>query len=1691
MLRLPRLPLAYRPPAGMPDVGPLPAHARGYVTFGSFSKTLRLNDRVVALWARLLDAVPGSRLLLNSKPFSEEAGCVRFRDRFAAHGIAPERLELVYTTPQSRTWETYNEIDIALDPFPHNAGTTTIEALWMGVPVLTLADRPSVGRLGASILGSVGLQRWVAATPEAYLAIGTAAAGNLERLAALRAGLRDRVARSPLQDAPGLARAVEGTYRSLWRRWCANQRAVSRPDYGEVVAAWRAGDGDAVRRLCAAILAAEPEHPDALHTLGLLEHRSGDSAAAAALMARALTSDPGVAEYHANLAAVLRRLRRLEEAEAACRRALELRPAFPDALNNLGNVLSDQGRFEEAIASFRKAIDLAPGQSFDAWDNLARLLMRTGRMFAAERVLNRACELWPRNPALYEYLGVVLQERGRLADAEEMFQLALLLQPDRASSHGARLFCLNYRPDLSAEEIYAEYRRWDETQARPLLPADLDHANGREPGRRLRVGYVSSDFRNHPVSFFLEPLLAAHDHSVIEIFCYAGVASPDAVTERLQALADHWRPIAGLDDQSVCGMIRADAIDLLVDLNGHTANGRLMVFAAKPAPVQVSYLIGHAYTSGLSAMDAFLADGALVPAGFEHLFSETVVRLPRSPFCYRPPAAMPAVGPLPALTKGHVTFGCFSRPVRLNDPLLGWWARLLEAVPGARLRLNTQPLAEAEGRADLLARFAAHGIGPERLELMFTAPPERTWAAYNEIDIALDPFPHNAGTTTFEALWMGVPVLTLANRPSVGRLGASILGTLGLSDWVAAAPGDYVAIGAARAADLDRLVALRAGLRARVGSSELCDGPGLARAIEAAYRALWQRWCGGGVEPAEREALIAAFRRNDAAAARELGAAILARRPADAETLHVLGLVEYRARQFDKARSLLAAARDAGLATPEFLSNLGAVLRASGRLAEAEAAYRAALAGEPGFAEAWGNLGNLLKDLARPDEAIEAHGSACRLRPDHAPHWYNYGNALHERGRLADAEAAYRKAVELNPGYVEAWNNLAACLAAREQTDEAEALYEKAIGLAPGYFEAHNNLGALLLRDGRLFAAERALRRAAELRPDNGSVWNNLGVVLEDLCRPQEAEQAFRQGQALRPDNAGAASSLLFSLTYRTDLSAERIFAEYRAWDERHARGLLPAAPGHANLRNPERRLRVGYVSADFRHHAVAFFFEPLLAAHDPAAVEVVCYAQVPRPDAVTARLQALAGGWRSIVGLDDQAVAAMVRADAIDVLVDLTGHSASGRLLVFARKPAPVQVSYLIGNGYTSGLAAMDAFLADEALVPAGFESLFSETVVRLPRLPLAYLPPAAMPAVGPLPALTNGYVTFGSFSRTLRLNDRVVAVWSALLRAVPGARLVLNSKPFLEAETRDLFLRRFAEHDISPDRIDLIHTAPQPRTWAAYNEIDIALDPFPHNAGTTTVEALWMGVPSLSRSDRPSVGRLGAAILGSVGLADWVAASDDDYVAIGAAMAADLPRLAQLRAGLRARFEASQLRDAPGLARAMEAAYRELWRNWCSDISADTEARPPELDLLISAFQRNDPAAARELGAAILARRPAEGETLHVLGLVEYRARRFEEARARIQAALDAGYATPEAHSNLGATLRALGRPAEAEAAYRTALALRPDFADAHHNLGNVLRDLKRTEEAIAAFRTALRLRPDHPASRASLEAALRGDP
>jgi predicted O-linked N-acetylglucosamine transferase (SPINDLY family) len=637
--------------------------------------------------------------------------------------------------------------------------------------------------------------------------------------------------------------------------------------------------------------------------------------------------------------------------------------------------------------------------------------------------------------------------------------------------------------------------------------------------------------------------------------------------------------------------------------------------------------------------------------------------------------------------------------------------------------------------------------------------------------------------------------------------------------------------------------------------------------------------------------------------------------------------------QLDDAIAAFERATALAANSPEAHANLANALRDKGRLDEAIVACRRALALKPDFPEAYCYLGDVLQDSGRPDEAIAAYRQAIALAPDTFQAHNNIGSALEKTGRLDDAIAAYRQAISLRPHVAQARVNLGSALIEVGELDEAIAMYRQAIALRPSYAEAHSNLGNALAANGQLDQALPAHRQALTCNPKFPEAHSNLGNAFKERGQLDEALAAHRQALAIDPGNASIDSNLVYTLHFHPAYDAHAIAAEHRRWHRRHAEPLRKFIQSHPNDRTSDRRLQVGYVSPDFRDHVVGRNLLPLLLQHDRRWFEVICYSNVRRPDLLTSQFQQNADRWRNIVGISDEQAAEQIRADRIDILVDLTLHTAHNRLLVFARKPAPVQVTFA-GYPGSTGLTAIDYRLSDPYLDPPGVdESIYSEKTIRLPDSFWCYDPlECAQLPVTPLPAMANGFVTFGCLNNFAKINAGVLALWAQVMRQVPGSRLLLLSH---EGCHRQRTVDRLSQCGIQPDRIEFASPRPRLHYMALYHRIDIALDSFPYNGHTTSLDSFWMGVPVVTRVGNSAVSRAGWCQLSNLGLTELAAQTAEQFVAVAVKLAQDLPRLQELRSTLRQRMEHSPLMDAPRFARNIEAAYRQMWRTWCETAS------------------------------------------------------------------------------------------------------------------------------------------------------------
>ncbi|MPS79498.1 MAG: tetratricopeptide repeat protein [Achromobacter sp.] len=555
-------------------------------------------------------------------------------------------------------------------------------------------------------------------------------------------------------------------------------------------------------------------------------------------IARKLTNiAPGFVDAWEVLTACLFNTGQLSEALNAALRMMQVAPADFRSHVLLGISLARMDRSSEAINACRRAVELAP-RNAHAYSSLGDAL-NVERRYAETRAAYEEALRWdPKHRKSLLNLCKALIDSGDIVAAEQAAQVAVAAYPDAHSAHNNLLFSINYSPDKSASDVYLAYQNCDRILYQPLRGKWRPHTNSRQPGRRLKIGYVSPDFRKHSGNGFVESHFSLHDRQAFELTAYAELTSEDDVTKRFKTYFDRWVPTSKLTDADLAERIRADGIDILIDLAGHTQGNRLGAFARKPAPISITWM-GYGYTTGLSAIDYILLDNITAPEGCEALFSEKIWRL-RSGCPYRPNPTMGEVGKLPALTNGHVTFGTLSRSIRINHRVIRTWAAILQRVSTARLIINSGSYRDAAACNALASSFEALGVHRNRLSIGFNSPP---WDVLRSIDIGLDCFPHNSGVTLVESLYMGVPYVTLAERPSVGRLGGSLLTSAGLPDWVCKTEEEYVEKAAQKAHDLTSLSIVRQSLRQNMQNSPLMDEIGFTREFELALKQMYLTWC--------------------------------------------------------------------------------------------------------------------------------------------------------------------------------------------------------------------------------------------------------------------------------------------------------------------------------------------------------------------------------------------------------------------------------------------------------------------------------------------------------------------------------------------------------------------------------------------------------------------------------------------------------------------------------------------------------------------------------------------------------------------------------------------------------------------------------------------------------------------------------
>jgi predicted O-linked N-acetylglucosamine transferase (SPINDLY family) len=653
---------------------------------------------------------------------------------------------------------------------------------------------------------------------------------------------------------------------------------------------------------------------------------------------------------------------------------------------------------------------------------------------------------------------------------------------------------------------------------------------------------------------------------------------------------------------------------------------------------------------------------------------------------------------------------------------------------------------------------------------------------------------------------------------------------------------------------------------------------------------------------------------------------ILQSEPRRDDVIHLLGVLLHQRARSEEGIELILRAIELRPSAAAYHVNFGSALAQLGRIQEAIASTRRALELSPGDAQAHFNLGGMLEAVERTEDAVACYQNAVAIQPGFAAAYDNLGNALHKLGRFAEAETAYRRSLDLRPADLKTHKNLARVLHDQGRLAEADAEYRRVISNYPTDAEVYSNLGSVQASDRKYDDAIRLYRQALEMRPGDALTMTNLGNALKESGRLDEAIQWFRKSWATTPDPR-TGDCLMIAIHLHPDFTPPRIAEEHQHWEDAFARPVAPVGNSYPNDRNADRRLRIGYISPQFGDQIVGHCILALFENHDHEKFEVFCYSDTRRSDEMTERFRQMADVWRNVVGVSDEALAAMVRQDQIDVLVDLTMHMDRNRLLVFARKPAPVQITW-IGYPSTTGLHAIDYRLSDRFLDPPApdggpgvNEPFYSERTILLPNSYWCYRPLEGLPAASEPPSLRNRFVTFGCLNSFNKISDLTIRLWAGVLKAVEGSRMLILAP---RGSPRERVLSSFEQHGIRADPVGFLYRKPRRQYMELYHQIDIGLDTFPYTGHTTTLDSLWMGVPVVSMTGTTAVSRGGLSVLSNLGLQELCGNGPETFAEIAANLVRDRDRMTKLRSTLRQRMADSPLTDGRRFARDIESIYR-----------------------------------------------------------------------------------------------------------------------------------------------------------------------
>ncbi len=1340
IIRLPICRFCYEPMPYTPPTTAGPALKNGYITFGSFNSIHKITFQVLATWSKILHAVSNSKLLLKSKSFSDDVVVDDFINRFKKYGISPDRIIFKKLSSHYEMLQEYGEIDIALDPFPYNGGATTCEALWMGVPVVTLEMGTPISRQSKAFLHAIHHQELVASTIDDYVLIAQKLALKPNQLALMRRNLRREMACSPLCDGPSFAKNIETVYKEIWETWRKDRLL---PDTFKCFS------------------------PEELYSSGAVVLNDGDPEYAVLLLTEVLRHEAGHYEAINLLAEAYKKLGMLEKSLSMYRSGIRRYPHRYESYLGLGVLYVETTRYRQARKQLTAVLKLCP-DNIQALVNLGIANRMLDRIHDSVVCCERVLELSPEHLGALGNLALAQGAMGDISKAVQTLKRGVEISPFNYEMLTTLMSFLFYDVAAKQSDVFELSRQVADVLELDAEPWSL--CSPREEKKLLRVGFVSPDFCHHPVGILLLALFQNYNSERLSLFCYSNGSRHDQITYSYQEKADTWRDITAISDQDAAEIIRNDKIDILIDLTGHTVRNRIQIFCFRPAPIQITWM-GYGHTTGLDSIDYIIADNDFIQPQDEQWFVERVVRLPYSRFCFVQPSPSPEVVESPCLDSEYITFGSFNNPLKISENVIEVWSSIMRRVPKSRLVLKFSTFKDVSVRRRFRELFSTYGISPRRIEFRTFSSPYLMLMEHGDIDIMLDTFPFTGGMTSLNALWMGVPIITLAGTTPISRQTKTFLDLLGFHELVTTNKDEYIETAVKLSFDFEKLQLFRDSLRSALLNSPLCDGRRFAQDVEMLLFQLW----GGGEQNSQ--------------------------------------------------------------------------------------------------------------------QAIE-YAQLCAQQ----------GNFTRERN---------------NPL-------------------SSQKLLKKAIALDKNNFIAHNSLGLVYSSLGQLGKAFKCFDKALEIENRYAEAWNNKASLQMVCGNMAEANKSYDKAYALQPERLHIRSNQLLFMNYIPTVTQEEYYTRSIAWKQYV--GWQAIACDYNNLLvsdtvGPEK-LRIGFVSPDFRKHSVAYFLGPLFSHLDKKKYEIVCFSDVIKNDLVTNRLQSYADEWHEVFGVAHQELFEVINNNQVHILFDLAGHTSRNRLEVFAAKPSPIQVSWL-GYPNTTGLTEIDYRFTDDIADPVdGNDKWYAEKLVRLSEGFLCYEPPKNTPNVTDFPCIKKGCVTFGSFNNISKTSPYVIEAWAAILNRVEGSVIMLKNWFFSDQSIQQKFYDGFAAFGVTSDRIILLPAASDIKEHLCmYQHVDIALDTFPYNGTTTTCEALWMGVPVVTFTGDRHAGRVGASILNRIGLSELVARDRNDYIDRAVMLAENICQRPNFRQSIRECFINSSLFNGELFTRSFESALDKIWSDYkCS---------------------------------------------------------------------------------------------------------------------------------------------------------------